>query len=161
MPCSVHFWTLKYQKGQKLEPLPQPSEPFPNHLHRRGNIHFFLVKSDFGKVRKTPCLDLDKNNKNPPVRREDEALTITITFKSLRGLIVFLRQAQEPGHTPQSQSDSSPSLGEQLLLFLVKRSVTGFLLSLISKHEMVRMGLRMADGSLLTVRQHRLQTQIL
>ena len=88
MPGFVHFWTLKYQKGQKLEPLPQPSEPFPNHLHRRGNIHFFLVKSDFGKVRKTPCLDLDKNNKNPPVRREDEALTITITLKSLRGLRV-------------------------------------------------------------------------
>jgi hypothetical protein len=31
-------------------------------------------------------------------------------------------------------------------LFLVERSVTVFLLSLISKHEMLRMGLIMADG---------------
>jgi hypothetical protein len=34
-----------------------------------------------------------------------------------------------------------------------------FLLSLISKHEMLRVGLVMADGSLLTGRQHQLHTQ--
>ena len=43
--------------------------------------------------------------------------------------------------------------------FLARRAV--FLLSLISRHEMVRMGLVMADGSLLTVRQYQQQTQIL
>ena len=32
-------------------------------------------------------------------------------------------------------------------LFLVKRSLTVFLLSLISKHEMLCMGLVMADGT--------------
>ena len=36
-----------------------------------------------------------------------------------------------------------------------------FLLSLISKHEMLRMGLLMADGSLLTLRQHQHHMQIL
>ena len=46
-------------------------------------------------------------------------------------------------------------------LFLVERSVTVFLLSLISKHEMLRIGLVMTDVSLLTVRQHQHQTQIL
>ena len=45
--------------------------------------------------------------------------------------------------------------------FLVERSVTVFLLSLISKHVMLRMGLVMADLSLLTGRQHQQQTQIL
>jgi hypothetical protein len=43
----------------------------------------------------------------------------------------------------------------------VERSVTVFLLSLISEHEMLRMGLVMADGSLLTGRQHQQQMQIL
>ena len=43
--------------------------------------------------------------------------------------------------------------------FFVERSVTVFLLSLISKHEMLCMGLVMADGSLLTGRQHQQQTQ--
>ena len=36
-----------------------------------------------------------------------------------------------------------------------------FLLSWISKHEMLRMGLVMADGSSLTVGQHQQQTKIL
>ena len=45
------------------------------------------------------------------------------------------------------------------LFFRLEKPV--FLLSLISKHEMVRMGLVMSDGSLLTVRQHQQQTQIL
>jgi hypothetical protein len=36
-----------------------------------------------------------------------------------------------------------------------------FLLSLISKHAMRRMGLLMTDGSSLTIRQHQQQTQIL
>jgi len=35
------------------------------------------------------------------------------------------------------------------------------LLSLIPKHEMLRMGLLMADGSLLTLRQHQHHMQIL
>ena len=43
--------------------------------------------------------------------------------------------------------------------FIARRAM--FLLSLISKHEMVRMGLVMSDGSLLTVRQNQQQTQIL
>ena len=43
--------------------------------------------------------------------------------------------------------------------FLVERSETVFLLSLISKHEMLCMWLVMADGSLLTGRQHQQQTQ--
>ena len=45
------------------------------------------------------------------------------------------------------------------LFFRLEKPV--FLLSLISKHEMVRMELIMADGSFLTVRQHQQQTQIL
>ncbi len=44
-------------------------------------------------------------------------------------------------------------------LFRLEKPV--FLLSLISKHEMLRMVLVMANGSLLTVRQHQQQTQIL
>ena len=46
-------------------------------------------------------------------------------------------------------------------LFLMEQSGMVFFLSLISKHEMLRMGLVMDDGSLLTVRQHQQQTQIL
>ena len=45
--------------------------------------------------------------------------------------------------------------------FLAKRSVAVFLLSLISKHGMLRVGLMQTDGSLLTIRQHQRYTKIL
>ena len=51
----------------------------------------------------------------------------------------------------------SLSLTSSLVLFF---SEAVFLLSLISKHEMRRIGLVVADGSLLTGRQHQTHTQI-
>ena len=49
----------------------------------------------------------------------------------------------------------------QCAAFLAKRSDAMFLLSLISKHGMLRVGLVQTDGSLLTIRQHQRYTKIL
>ena len=58
------FLDFKVPKRTKKEASPDHLEPLPNPPIKGGNVHFFLIKSGFGKVRKTPCLDLDKNNKN-------------------------------------------------------------------------------------------------
>jgi len=80
--------------------------------------------------------DLSKS-KNPALRAEKQfllTLTTTITI---------------------------PLIFKCLMAMFFRTKGPMFFLSLISKHEMLRMELVLTDGSLFTVRQHQLQMQIL
>ena len=61
MPGFVHFWTLKYQKGQKRKPL-LTFLSLSLTLSSREKIFTFLCsKFVLGQLQKSLCLDLDKN----------------------------------------------------------------------------------------------------